>query len=557
MHAGLICIDLGSAYTKVAVRTGWTEDHRLPDRPSFVYYCPVELQRFDEEFLVPTVVVRLEGSQKRWACGLAAAKQAPGPRAKPFPNWKSEIFKGDLDRKEVATAFMSWLRQGLISGGHEVGTSRVRLCVPRLEGGETGVEAMRECMVAAGWPDENLESTYEPIANVFGVASQGRNFMWRPDGLPNGPLHDAVGRILGAGAPKGEATGALGRAMRAFANKRLDRQDLRILIADSGAFTLDVAQMRIPLAMEAQERWSEEPDVPSHSWDLGIETKLDSDVWNALRSRHGVNFGERSFEDRETIKQFLYAGRAYDLGDGTTVGDEGDQGVINEICESFAQKMWERLSPWVQPTPDWVVLTGGGVAIGRIREVLKQRFSGLGAEVCLASDVPAIESTSRATTSGSGLTAGRFASAIGGACILLKPSARRLPQRSDSVSAPSALTPETGDVMAIDPTRPGEFVVCESAESPLVVGVYGQGPRRRTSDMDAVAQMATTLATVVPVKVCDEAGPIRPGDLLVSASVPGHARKAPSPAKPGTVLGKAVGIHAVGRGTIHALLMAQ
>jgi hypothetical protein len=45
----------------------------------------------------------------------------------------------------------------------------------------------------------------------------------------------------------------------------------------------------------------------------------------------------------------------------------------------------------------------------------------------------------------------------------------------------------------------------------------------------------------VPVKATDESGPIAPGDLLVSASLPGHAMRCPEPKRCfGAVIGKAL-----------------
>jgi hypothetical protein len=60
----------------------------------------------------------------------------------------------------------------------------------------------------------------------------------------------------------------------------------------------------------------------------------------------------------------------------------------------------------------------------------------------------------------------------------------------------------------------------------------------------------------VPVKATTENGPIRPGDLLVSASLPGHVMRCPDPREcEGAVLGKALEPLAQGRGIIVMLVM--
>ena len=78
---------------------------------------------------------------------------------------------------------------------------------------------------------------------------------------------------------------------------------------------------------------------------------------------------------------------------------------------------------------------------------------------------------------------------------------------------------------------------------------------QRGEDVRDEIQLA--IVGIVPTKVCDEGGAIRAGDLLVTASVPGHARKAPANPKPGTILGKALGGLASGKGSVEVLLMAR
>jgi hypothetical protein len=72
------------------------------------------------------------------------------------------------------------------------------------------------------------------------------------------------------------------------------------------------------------------------------------------------------------------------------------------------------------------------------------------------------------------------------------------------------------------------------------------------------------MAGVVPVKVSAENGPIRPGDLLTTSSLAGHAMKA-TPVElngiefylPGTIMGKAMGTLEEGTGMIYALVTLQ
>jgi hypothetical protein len=61
----------------------------------------------------------------------------------------------------------------------------------------------------------------------------------------------------------------------------------------------------------------------------------------------------------------------------------------------------------------------------------------------------------------------------------------------------------------------------------------------------------------VPVKVSAENGAIRPGDLLVTSSIPGYAMKAGSNPPQGTVIGKALEGLDQGTGTIKMLATLQ
>ena len=61
----------------------------------------------------------------------------------------------------------------------------------------------------------------------------------------------------------------------------------------------------------------------------------------------------------------------------------------------------------------------------------------------------------------------------------------------------------------------------------------------------------------VPVKVTAAGGPIRPGDLLVASSLPGHAMRGPLNPAPGTVIGKALEPLARGTGVIQMLVMLR
>jgi len=124
----------------------------------------------------------------------------------------------------------------------------------------------------------------------------------------------------------------------------------------------------------------------------------------------------------------------------------------------------------------------------------------------------------------------------------------------------AACTPGTVMVVATDADR--AFAPSSEAECPRVAGVVSTrpgvlaAPRPCAGDDAGVREGEAPLAVagIVPVKVCDEGGPVRRGDLLVTASIPGHARRAPRRPEAGTVLGKALGNLDSGRGVVEVLL---
>ena len=85
---------------------------------------------------------------------------------------------------------------------------------------------------------------------------------------------------------------------------------------------------------------------------------------------------------------------------------------------------------------------------------------------------------------------------------------------------------EPGDVLEIDPENPGYYRKARGPCSSLVAGVVSTEPGfvlGHGEDTEGKALLA--LLGIVPVKVTDEGGPIRPGDLLVVSSTPGYAMR--------------------------------
>lgn len=111
---------------------------------------------------------------------------------------------------------------------------------------------------------------------------------------------------------------------------------------------------------------------------------------------------------------------------------------------------------------------------------------------------------------------------------------------------------ESGDVIAADAARPGQFFLARILADPAVVGITAGG-------MQVTWRGRAPLAlpgTVVRCKVDAAYGAIRPGDMLVASPTPGHAI-ASAEAKPGTVIAKALEPLESGMSTILVLVQPR
>ena len=121
---------------------------------------------------------------------------------------------------------------------------------------------------------------------------------------------------------------------------------------------------------------------------------------------------------------------------------------------------------------------------------------------------------------------------------------------------------EPGDVVEVDPNDNNRFRLAATPNSTAVAGVISTLPGVTLNTKDAADSPTNTgprlaLAGRVPVRVTAEHGFIRPGDLLLASSTPGHAMRASTDPKPGTVVGKALGRLDEATGVIEMLAMPR
>ncbi len=138
-------------------------------------------------------------------------------------------------------------------------------------------------------------------------------------------------------------------------------------------------------------------------------------------------------------------------------------------------------------------------------------------------------------------------------------------------------TVEPGDVMIISAAKDRAMEKSNAARSTLVMGIYSTKPgfigSERDWDIagatkeeskhltmvdmkDTFNEVPLAVVGIVPCKVSAENGAIHRGDLLVTASTPGHAMRDDNP-KNGTIVGKALGELKFGTGVIKVLVTLQ
>jgi subtilisin family serine protease len=131
---------------------------------------------------------------------------------------------------------------------------------------------------------------------------------------------------------------------------------------------------------------------------------------------------------------------------------------------------------------------------------------------------------------------------------------------------------EPGDVVELDPHNPKHYRKVREPYSPLVAGVISTAPGfvlgakhlslalsvngEGRGEVEPGERPLLALLGRVPVKATTESGPIRPGDLLTSASKPGYAMRCEDIHRcEGAIIGKALEALDKGEGVILVLLM--
>lgn len=409
MFEPVLSMDFGASYTKIALRNA------CHPSPGHAYDSRAQHIILDQSVLIPSLAIHTKRPRSPWLFGRQAAELSPDGKMEVFQNWKSSLFHAQNNKDTaasviVAEQFFRWLKDKLATAGVDVHKAHTRVAMPAFKTFDEKALMLARCMELAGWDSPRILKATEPHANILGLFSQGRNFATKAS---QGEILLNYGRMFGMDSTyvrhaRGSVFGTHGRL-------------LTVAVVDIGAFTTDFASLTFDFNADDMGDGLRYLQQESHV--LGVINDLDRPVFAALRSLHGINWTEVSFQETEIIKQALYHGKTYNLlvkgRAAVDLGDRQDQQIISTQAGKFADQLWEKLSEFIKPQkPTKVYLTGGGGLIPAIAEPLANHLEAKGVIVAPLPRDGAAEQDLQ-----------RMATALGGASLILQsPGLRNDPE---------------------------------------------------------------------------------------------------------------------------------
>ena len=369
-NRSILSIDLGSSYTKIAVRDDW--DSRAG---------PVRVQTLatrDDPLLIPSTLASVRRPNGiSWLFGREATVQPHALLTRFYRDWKSDLF-GQNEKKQKKAAYIAKLffQKLRASVPTEYRALEVRVGIPAFKKRQDGAELLKESLTKAGWKlASGRPVVSEPEANLWGILTRGRNkrIDYRPksgekDIGPQPGLIEMIDR-------NGGFSKALKRGIRST-----DRTQFSVMVIDIGGFTTDFGLMRIDTSFALDYR---KPNVDSHSVRLGVRD-LDENVFEQLGSRSRAAIRKITNERWEKLKVSLYNGRSQAVreksvpGGMVVIGDGEEREKIRGAIEAFGFEVRDALNEFRREHPkvDAHAITGGGSLIPGVMGVVRDACGG-------------------------------------------------------------------------------------------------------------------------------------------------------------------------------------
>lgn len=374
----VLAIDLGASNTKVAWRPGWKFDANSP--AAFAKLS--KRLKVDGNHLIPSVAYD-PGDEGDWFFGQEAARMNPGVAGKLHQNWKNKLFSPGTDRGtlDIATRFLGWLRKRLKEELRaELDQAKTRICIPELDedSKRRACKILASAAQEAGWPSTDLLVTSEPLANVIGLASAGKNRVNVHEGHPPEVFYP---KIYGNHSP----------LMRAARYHMLGAGSIRLVVIDIGAYTTDFAVCEL----------GQQVDVRClQSVRLGVSS-LDATMRKQIEGL-GLDPEAMSLRDFEQTQRSIYNGSDSELVQGKA-SKLLRADLMADDLNRFADLILKRGNEHFRDAR-WFVITGGGAEILPVRERLVEALGLLG----LTDLAPRFPKGDQ-----------RFATALGGASVMM------------------------------------------------------------------------------------------------------------------------------------------
>ncbi len=405
MHP-VVSIDLGAAYTKLAVRRRPTSHTEL---------LAHDLLHLDEQHICIPSVAAWNADSDRWVFGVDAVDLQSGAGIHVYRNWKPHLFNADGSSPasangtmpsvpQMAVEYFRWLRETFVPETMGVAVSDdpiARLCVPDFSVGTPQEQRIEAILREAGWRTQTAFCISEPLASLTGALSNGKNCVDLDEaGVP----HPLVEEIFA------------GSEFCNFLRKQpAATERYEVLIIDIGAYTADFGLVR--LSDEPQNTF---PQCHTQSLPLGIFA-LDEHVCETLPEAKAEAIRNLSTTDRERYRQVVYGiGMPWRLTADLQIGMGPEAKLIAHGIHWLADAIGDALDAFLDQhevrSVQEVVLSGGGNGIPRMVHRLTERLapSGvLGYHLALCEEIPG-----EAHTFPLSQPVIRGASAIGGASVL-------------------------------------------------------------------------------------------------------------------------------------------
>jgi hypothetical protein len=306
----------------------------------------------------------------------------------------------DVLYKEIALGFFRWLRSFVAPiankyGIPDVSQHPVRIMLPNFGSHTSARGVLIDILSEAGWkPATQYSAMPEPLANVIGVSTAGRNGVWEPTPGNINPNY----KLMFRGAP-------LINAIRDFHLDRRAQQFYWMLAIDLGGYTTDFGMLGFDLdnyedpisgVCEGRKRLS----TVSFAHGMQELDRMTGQVVGPDKAAHLAELLNDADQRRlETLHRRIYQRQGtYTTYSGLVFRDGAEAAAIDECISGFADDVVRRAGEFLEANQyqevDCVVLTGGGFYIPLIRDVVcrgLERYSPAGRRSVAHVPAPASE----------------------------------------------------------------------------------------------------------------------------------------------------------------------